>query len=242
MRARSRSPITVTADPALLDGQAGHAGLDGHASHAQPTFVQRVSVNATFGVKLRRTLEDGEVAVNQLIRSYDPTLADHHSDVARLATGIAQRLSLPADEIRGIGLAASIHDIGTVGMPGAFGPQVAAPSCDPLSAHASTGASIVDGIRFPWPIAVMILQHHERMDGSGFPDGLDGHSLLLGSRVISVADTVVSRTALNPTLVIALHHVGARRGTHFDSAVVDACLSLFTDAAGPPDHAPVRGS
>jgi len=238
----------------VLDNHAfpdGHDPMDGHAfpdhrdapaGRTATAFVQLVSVRANFGPKLRRTLEEGEAAVNRLIHSYDPTLADHHGQVAQLAMGIARRLGLPPDEVRGIGLAASIHDVGTIGMAGTFGPRGAIGTADPTSIHAHSGASIVEEIRFPWPIATMIHQHHERLDGSGFPDGLDGRSLLLGSRVIAVADAVASRTELSPTLGVALSRLGTGRGTLFDPEVVDACLSLFPQRAEAVHRAPIRGS
>ena len=207
-----------------------------------PVDVQRVSVGASFRARLRRTLEEGEAAVNRLIGSYDPSLADHHNDVVQLAMGIAHRLGLTPDAVRGIGLASSLHDVGTIGMPGTFGPRVDRGSTDPTSTHAHSGATMVDGIRFPWPIAEMIHQHHERQDGSGYPDGLDGGSIILGARVISVADAVASRSVTTPSLDVALAQLLSGRATRYDPEVVDACLSLFPGPNVPFRPPPNRGS
>jgi len=197
------------------------------AAAATPALMRRTSVNVAFCSKLRTTLEDGEVAVDLLLRSYDSAVADHHLAVSGLALRIARGLGLTPDAARGIELASSIHDIGVIGIlePGRRFPY--SDSLDPAPMHARAGASIVDGIRFPWPIRVMILQHHECMDGSGYPDGIGGASILVSSRVLAVADAVATRSDSVPSLDAALDLVAAGRGSRFDADVVDACLALF---------------
>ena len=194
-------------------------------------LLHQASASSGFHAKLRTTLEEGEEAVDRLLRSYDPSMADHHRAVADLAASIATHLGLPQHESRGIGLAASLHDIGIIGDPGMIDPDDRTTPYDPTSAHARTGARIVDDIRFPWPIQVMILQHHEHLDGTGQPYGLDGDAILLGSRVITVADTVVTRSTVVPSLDMALAELAEGRGTRFDADVVDACLDLFPTVA-----------
>ena len=191
--------------------------------------MPRASVNVAFCSKLRTTLEDGEAAVNLLLRSYDATVADHHLAVSELALGIARELGLTPDAAKGIELGSSIHDIGVIGVlePGGRVPYSASTDQSPM--HARAGAAIVDGIRFPWPIAAMILQHHECMDGSGYPDGIRGASILVSSRVLAVADAVATRSDSVPSLDAALDLLAAGRGSRFDADVVDACLALFPD-------------
>jgi len=205
--------------------------------------IPRPSTDVAFGSQLRTTLEEGQRAVNRLIRSYDEVVADHHLAVAAVALGIARRLDLDPDTARGIELAASIHDIGVIGSPDTETAVRLAGSSDPEPVHSQAGAAIVDGIRFPWPIAVMILQHHERMDGSGFPDGVGGATILLSSRIIAVADTVVNRSDAVPNLTDALDLLVAGRGTGYDPRVVDACLVLLPRAPGGsgPDAGPDAG-
>jgi HD-GYP domain-containing protein (c-di-GMP phosphodiesterase class II) len=195
-------------------------------------LVQRPSLSAGFCSQLRATLEDGEAAVNLLIRTYDADVADHHTAVADIALGIARRLGLAQDMARGIELASSIHDIGEIGIAGADRSFGRSGSRDPSADHPRAGASIVDGIRFPWPIAVMILQHHEHVDGSGYPDGVDGRSILIGSQVIAVADVVATRSVHVPSLAAALQLLGAGRGSLYDAEVIDACLALFPRSTG----------
>jgi HD-GYP domain-containing protein (c-di-GMP phosphodiesterase class II) len=195
--------------------------------HTTVLMMHQKSAGSAFHAKLRSTLEEGEDAVDRLLRSYDPSMADHHRAVADLAVTIADRLGLSQHEARGIGLAASLHDIGVVGEPGLVDPDDRTIPFDPASAHAHIGATIVDGIRFPWPIQAMILQHHEHLDGSGQPYGLDGESILVSSRVITVADTVVSRSPTVPSLDMALATLSEGSGSRFDTDVVDSCLDLF---------------
>jgi HD-GYP domain-containing protein (c-di-GMP phosphodiesterase class II) len=204
-------------------------------------MLHQASVSTTFHTRLRATLEEGEEAVDRLLRSYDPSLADHHRNVVDLAVSIAGLLGLPQHDVRGIGLAASIHDIGVVGDPAMTDPDHRTTVFDPASAHARTGATIVDGIRFPWPIQAMILQHHEHIDGTGRPNGLDGDAILVSSRVITVADTVVTRSPSVPTLHDALAKVVDGEGTCFDADVVDACLGLFPAAAQRTARAVTHG-
>jgi len=199
--------------------------------HTSILRLHQDAAGTGFHARLRATLEEGEEAVDRLLRSYDPTMADHHRSVADLAVRIANRLGLPPHESRGIGLAATIHDIGIVGDPGMIDPEDRSTQFDPGSAHACTGATIVDGIRFPWPIQAMILQHHEHLDGSGQPNGLDGEAILVSSRVITVADTVVTRSPTVGSLDVAIAELADGRGTRFDADVVDACLDLVPSAA-----------
>jgi HD-GYP domain-containing protein (c-di-GMP phosphodiesterase class II) len=209
--------------------------------HATILSLHQMSVSTAFHAKLRTTLDSGEEAVDRLLRSYDPSMADHHRAVADLAVGIANRIGLPQHEARGIGLAASLHDIGIVGDPGLVDPDDRTTVFDPASAHACTGATIVDGIRFPWPIQAMILQHHEHMDGSGQPYGLGGDAILMSSRVLTVADVVASRPPTVGSLHSALAELADGRGTRFDADAVDACLDLFPMVAHRPVHAVTCG-
>ena len=188
-----------------------------------------------FEKTLRKSLEESIQAISDTVEKRDPYMAGHQKRVAALAVAIASDLGLPKDEIHGIQLAASIHDLGKIQVPAEI---LANPSkltdtqFELLKTHAQAGYDILKGIEFPWPIANIVLQHHERLDGSGYPQGLKGDQILLGSRIMAVADVVevmVShrpyRTA--PGIDAALAEIERGRGTAFDPAVVDACLKLF---------------
>jgi response regulator RpfG family c-di-GMP phosphodiesterase/HAMP domain-containing protein len=184
---------------------------------------------------LRKSLEESIQAISDTVEKRDPYMAGHQKRVAALAVAIASDLGLPKDEIHGIQLAASIHDLGKIQVPAEI---LANPSkltdtqFELLKTHAQAGYDILKGIEFPWPIANIVLQHHERLDGSGYPQGLKGDQILLGSRIMAVADVVEVmashrpyRTA--PGIDAALAEIERGRGTAFDPAVVDACLKLF---------------
>ena len=190
------------------------------------TVAPPLVVSANFAEQLRRTLAWGESAVNDLIRSYDEELADHHREVTRIASAIARRMGIHPRLVTGIALASSIHDIGAIGAQ----PQPVSGPTGRLASpevHSTVGASMIDDIRFPWPLSAMILQHHERMDGSGFPFGLSREAILLSSRVIAVADTVATMSEAGCTLDATRMQLVSGRGTSYDSDVVDACLGLF---------------
>ncbi len=181
-----------------------------------------------------------EAAVNAIAsaaESRDPYTAGHQRRVAELSVAIAVEIGLEPDEIAGIRIAAKIHDIGKLSMPseilskpGRLKPTELAL----LEEHARAGSEIVQGIDFPWPIADMILQHHERIDGSGYPQGLVGSEILLQAQIIAVADVVEAMSSDRPYraskgLEAALSEIEQRRGTLFDAKIVDACLRLFRE-------------
>jgi response regulator RpfG family c-di-GMP phosphodiesterase/HAMP domain-containing protein len=184
---------------------------------------------------LRKSLEESIQAISDTVEKRDPYTAGHQRRVAALAVAIAGDLGLPKDEIHGIQLAASIHDLGKIQVPAEIltrPTKLTDTQFEVLKTHAQAGYDILKGIEFPWPIANIVLQHHERLDGSGYPQGLKGDQILLGSRIMAVADVVEVmashrpyRTA--PGIDAALAEIERGRGTAFDPAVVDACLKLF---------------
>jgi HD-GYP domain-containing protein (c-di-GMP phosphodiesterase class II) len=186
---------------------------------------------------LRRSLEDSIQALSGTEAMRDPYMAGHQKRVAELAVAIAGELGLPKDEIRGIELAASVHDLGKMQVPAAIlskQGKLADAEFALFKTHAQAGYDILKDIVFPWPIATMVWQHHERLDGSGYPQGLKGAQILLGARIIAVANVVedmASDKPYRPALGIdaALAKMETGRGTAFDPEVVDACLKLFRE-------------
>ncbi len=187
---------------------------------------------------LRKSLEESIQAIVNTVEMRDPYTAGHQKRVAQLAVAIASDLGLAEDAIHGIQLAATVHDLGKIRVPAEI---LARPSklTDVefmlIKAHPQAGYDIVKGIEFPWPIADMVLQHHERLDGSGYPQGLKGDQILLGARIMAVADVLeamASHRPYRPTLGIdvALAEIERGRGTAYDPAVADACLKLFRES------------
>ncbi len=176
-------------------------------------------------------------AIAAAAEARDPYTAGHQQRVADLSVAIAHEIGLDLDDIEGIRLAAKIHDIGKLSMPSEIlsKPSALRPSeLALLREHAQAGYEIVRGIDFPWPIAEMILQHHERIDGSGYPSGLIGDEILVGARIIAVADIIEAMASHRPYrpskgLAAALSQIEHDRDTLLDPKIVDACLRLFRE-------------
>jgi len=176
-------------------------------------------------------------AIAATTEARDPYTDGHQSRVAALATTVAADLGVDASTIEGIDLAARIHDIGKIAIPVEIltrSTKLSPPEWELIKTHSRIGADIVRGIEFPWPVAEMIEQHHERLDGSGYPDGLHGDEILLGARIIAVADVVEAMASHRPYrpalgVEVALEEIERQRGTLFDSRVVDVCLRMFRE-------------
>ncbi len=186
-------------------------------------------------IKLQSTLEGTISATSKAIELRDPYTAGHQRNVADLSQAIAKEMNFSTEEIKGIFLGASIHDIGKIQVPAEI-------LCKPkgstaleyqlIQTHSQAGYEILGGIEFPWPIADIIRQHHERMDGSGYPSGLEGDQICIEARIVAVADVVeamYSHRPYRPGLGIdkALQEIQRNRGTLYDKSVVDACLKVF---------------
>jgi PAS domain S-box-containing protein len=176
-------------------------------------------------------------AIANAAEARDPYTAGHQRRVAELSVAIANEIGLEQDDIAGIRIAAKIHDIGKLSMPSEILTKpghLKATELALLKEHAQAGSDIVRGIHFPWPIADMILQHHERINGSGYPLGLVGSEILLSARIIAVADVVEAMSSHRPYraslgLTAALGEIEIGRGKLYDAEVVDVCLRLFRE-------------
>ena len=186
---------------------------------------------------LREALIGTVQSMASVVESRDPYTAGHQRRVAELAESIAAEMGLPADRTEGIRMAAFIHDLGKISVPSEI-------LCKPtllrkaelelLRDHPRAGYDILKDIAFPWPIARIVLEHHEKLDGSGYPGGISGDDILLESRVVTVADVVESMASHRPYrpskgLDAALAEIGENAGTSYDGSVVDACLRLFRE-------------
>jgi putative nucleotidyltransferase with HDIG domain len=165
----------------------------------------------------------------------DPYTAGHQARVSHLAARIAEEMSLSESETHGIRLAGLVHDIGKVTVPTEFltRPGALRPAEFALiKEHALIGEELLSSIDFPWPIATIVGQHHERLDGSGYPRGLVGDEILLPSRIMAVADVVEAMSRFRPYREAlgeerAIEEIRTKRGTLFDPDAVDACLGIL---------------
>jgi PAS domain S-box-containing protein/putative nucleotidyltransferase with HDIG domain len=165
----------------------------------------------------------------------DPFTAGHQQRVAHLAGAIGERMGLGDHVCEGLAVGALLHDVGKVATPVQIlikPGELNSAEYDLVKRHARDGHDILAHIDFPWPIAEMILQHHERMDGSGYPRSLTGDEILLEARIVAVADTVETVSSHRPyksarPLHVALDLIASERGRLFDPDVVGACLAVF---------------
>jgi putative nucleotidyltransferase with HDIG domain len=192
---------------------------------------------------------DGTIQAMALaVEMRDPYTSGHQARVAELAQVIAEEINMPPEDVEGVYMAASIHDIGKISLPAEIlskPVQLTEIERKMIQAHATVGYDILKGIDFSWPIAQILLQHHERMDGSGYPRGIRGKEILMEARIVGVSDvveTMASHRPYRPSIGLdkALDEIFNNKGTLYDEQVVDACLRLinekgftFTD----PQHA-----
>jgi HD-GYP domain-containing protein (c-di-GMP phosphodiesterase class II) len=188
-------------------------------------------------MRLRAALDGTIEALAATVERRDAYTAGHQLRVAALAHAIGSELRLSAERIHGLHLAASIHDIGKIGVPAeilAKPVRLAAVEMSIVRTHAQTGYDILKGVDFPWPIADIIGQHHERLDGSGYPQGLKDGEILLEARILAVADVVEAMSSHRPYraalgIEAALKEIERGRGSLYDPEVADACVRLFRD-------------
>lgn len=187
--------------------------------------------------KMREILIAFVNAMASTVEKRDPYTSGHQHRVAALARAIAQEMNLPTDLCNSIYLAALVHDIGKISIPAEI---LSKPSSlsevefQLIKAHPGVGYEILKDIDFPWPIARIILEHHERIDGSGYPNGLKGEEILLESKILAVADVVeamASHRPYRPALGIeeTLSHIMTHSGSLYDTTVVEACVKLFRE-------------
>jgi len=187
--------------------------------------------------KIKTNIEGTIHAMAMTVEMRDPYTAGHQRQVADLASAIAEKMGIPREQIDSIHLAGTIHDIGKMQVPTEILSKcgkLTALEFDMIKTHSQAGFDILKTIEFQWPIAEFVLQHHERMDGSGYPSGLKAESILIEARILSVADVVdaiVPHRPYRPALGIekAQEEIFDNRGIVYDSDVVDACLSIISE-------------
>jgi PAS domain S-box-containing protein/putative nucleotidyltransferase with HDIG domain len=187
-------------------------------------------------VTLRKALGGTIQAIALTVEKRDPYTAGHQQRVSDLARAIADEMGLPKATIDGIRLAGSIHDLGKTSVPTDIMSKpgkLTDHEFGIIKTHPTVGYEILRNIQFPWPIAKAVLQHHERIDGSGYPDGLKGDEIIIEAKVIAVADVVEAISSHRPYrpslgLQIAIDEIVKGRGNIYDAKAVDTCIDLLT--------------
>lgn len=183
--------------------------------------------------KIRRIFEQTVKALASAVEMREPYTAGHQQRVTRVATTIAEELGLPEDQISGLRMAGVVHDIGKLSIPAEILSKtipLTKIEWEMIKNHPRVGYEILKSVEFPWPVADTVLQHHERINGSGYPQGLAGQDILLEARILGVADTIEAMSYPRPYrmpvgIEKALEEISQNRGILYDPEVVDACLS-----------------
>jgi putative two-component system response regulator len=185
--------------------------------------------------KSQLILEGIVKTLSKIVETRDPYTSGHEDQVAKIACKIAKEMKLTEEQISSIYISATLHDIGKISVPSEI---LTKPSVlsnlerEIIKTHCKVANDILVNIEFPYPVAEIIYQHHERMDGSGYPRGLKGDSIALEARIIGVADVIdamASYRPYRPALGVdaAIEEIIKSRGVAYDSAVVDACLKIY---------------
>ncbi|WP_374380921.1 HD domain-containing phosphohydrolase [Dongia sp.] len=247
--------------PIHLDGRvAGAIVIYGNDfdvfSQSEVTLFKELADNIAFGIEARRmraahdaalkertvqaetlehALEDALAAVAAMLEQRDPYTAGHQRSVADLAVAIGRELGMSPEQLKALHLAGIVHDIGKIRVPaeiltkpGRLNPIEFAI----VKKHPETGYQLLKGIKFPWPVADIVHQHHEAMDGSGYPRGLKAGDIMLEARIMSVADIVESMSSDRPYrpalgLDRAREEILRQKGSRLDDKVVDACIRVL---------------
>ncbi|MBN1689543.1 MAG: HD-GYP domain-containing protein [Dehalococcoidia bacterium] len=193
---------------------------------------------------LSKTFEDTIVAMGNIVETKDPYTWGHQIRVACLASEIAKEMNLPDETVRTINIAAKLHDIGKIYVPADIlsrPGRLGALEFEIIKKHAQQGYDILSGIEFPWPIANIVLQHHERLDGSGYPAKLKEPQILREAKILAVADVVEAMSTDRPYrmalgLEKALQEISMKKGIAYDNEVVDSCIKLFKEKGFTFEH------
>jgi PAS domain S-box-containing protein/putative nucleotidyltransferase with HDIG domain len=231
----TRFPIEKTAMP-LSDGQRNGNG--------QVMVFRDISARKRANnelkeswQKLHEALEGTIQAMALTIEIRDPFTAGHQRRVSKLSCAMARELGMPEDQIEGIRVAGDIHDIGKIYVPAEIlskPGQITAIEYGIIKTHPQVGFDILKTIKFPWPVALIVLQHHERLDGSGYPLGLTGDHILKEARILMVADTVEAMSSHRPYrpaqgIDKALDEIIKNKGRSYEAEAVDTCVKLFRE-------------
>jgi len=225
------------AEIALLEEMAGDMAFGVRSLRMRQERDRALVKNQQHLVQLESNLEDTVRAIATIVEMRDPYTAGHQARVADLAAALAKQMGLPEEQVHAIHLAGTVHDLGKIKIPAEIlskPGRITDIEFSLIKVHPQAGYDILKGINFPWPIALMVLQHHERFDGSGYPQGLKGEAILLEARILGVADMVEAMSSHRPYrpglgIEIALAEITRQRGIYFDPQVVDACLALFRE-------------
>ncbi|MBN2160092.1 MAG: PAS domain S-box protein [Spirochaetes bacterium] len=227
--------VFITRD--IQERRKVEAEIEQYRYHLEDLVEARTAeVNESMN-KLRNTMEGIVQSMGYALESRDQYTAGHQRRVAEVACEIAKQMKLPDHTIEGIRMASLIHDLGKIYVPSEIlnkHGMLDEVEFMLIKKHPQVGYDILKGIDFPWPIAEIVYQHHEKLDGSGYPRGLKDGEILLEAKILCVADVLEAMTIDRPYktgmgLEAALTEIEKNRGILFEPEVADACITLFRE-------------
>jgi PAS domain S-box-containing protein len=226
-------PSIVTAVP-YRQADGSMAGIVETITDASMVKVAREELHRSHE-RLRKAMGAIIQAMSAMIEKRDPYTAGHQRRVAKLCRALAMDLGFSWERTHGLRMAAAVHDLGKIEVPTALltkSGQLSEHELAIIRRHPETAYDILKDIEFPWPLAETVYQHHERLDGSGYPQGLKGGEILLEARILAMADVVEAICSFRPYrpglgLDRALAELSLRKGVLYDENVVTACRELF---------------
>jgi putative two-component system response regulator len=194
--------------------------------------------------KVKDAMESVINGFSALVEARDPYTAGHQRSVTRLSIAIARHLGLTDDACQGLRMAAMIHDVGKIYVPTEFlnrPGRLSQVEFAIIKTHPTVGADILKPVDFPWPVGDIVLQHHERMDGSGYPQGLRGTEIRIEARILAVCDVLDAMAFHRPYrpalgVDVALKELESGKGVKYDADVVEACQYLFGEGGFTLSH------
>lgn len=221
----------------LLEEMAGDLAFGIITLRTRNERDQAIVERQRYYKQMRAGLEKAVDAIAATLEMRDPYTAGHQRRVADLAAAIARDLGLPNEQVQAIHLAGTVHDLGKIHIPAEIltkPGKLTELEFKFIKTHPQAGYDILKGIEFPWPVAQMVLQHHERLDGSGYPNGLKGDDIILEARILAVSDVVEAMFTNRPYrpglgLDAALDEITRNRGKLYDPAAVDSCVRLMRE-------------
>ncbi|WP_300179626.1 HD domain-containing phosphohydrolase [Rhodoferax sp.] len=248
---KSAAAVPLASDGETMGVLAAYSGRRDAFSEEIINFLLEVANDIALGVhalrldkrlhatlaSLRKSLDGTVEAVARMVELRDPYTAGHQRRVAQLACAIGKEMGLPERQVEGLRVIGYLHDIGKIALPAEILSKpstLSALEIAMIRGHSGAGYDILKDIEFPWPVAQAVWQHHERLDGSGYPQGLKSPDILLEARILMVADTVEAMASHRPYraargLDAAFHEISTNKGKLYEPTAVDACLRLFTE-------------